>query len=406
MTLSLIRKAEKDLKNTFEMYEDVAYQNQEKIIKVYNNKKLRDYHFHNSSGYGYGDQGRDLLEEIYAEIFNTEDAIVRTQIVSGTHAITACLMGLLSPDDELISLTGKPYDTLQRVIGSNSNQKGTLVDKGIKYSELNLTPSGAVDYNAIDKMKKNPNMILIQRSKGYSLRPSLTVAEISEIIKAIRIQNKKTIIMVDNCYGEFTDIIEPSDVGADIIAGSLIKNPGGGLVPCGGYIAGKQDLIEQISYHITAPGLGKSLGASLVNHRLLFQGLFIAPHIVLQALKGASLLAYIFELLGYELFPKWNEKRGDIVQAISLNSIEKVLLFAQTVQSNSPVDSDITLEYGDMPGYEDKIIMAAGTFIQGSSIEISCDAPLREPYSVYYQGGLTYEHCRYVVNKLLESFTK
>jgi cystathionine beta-lyase family protein involved in aluminum resistance len=330
---------------------------------------------------------------------------VRSQLVSGTHAISACLFGLLRTGDRLLSITGSPYDTLASIIGRDKKNRGTLVERGITYEEIALKEMGEPDMQAISQaISEDITMVLIQRSRGYNLRPSLDVDEIAALIKLAKEKSPDTIVMVDNCYGEFTDYREPSQCGADITAGSLIKNPGGGLAPSGGYIVGKRDLVEQVAFHITAPGLGKKLGASLLNNRLLYQGLFLAPHVVLQALKGAALLAHVFEQLGYRAFPKWNEKRGDIVQAIQLNDSQEVLNFCQIIQSSSPVDCDVRLEYAELPGYDDEIVMAAGTFVQGSSIEMSCDAPLREPYCAFIQGGLTYEHCRYVAMNLLESF--
>lgn len=392
------------MENTFKSFEEIAYQNQVKVLNAFKHQRVRDTHFNVSTGYGYGDMGRDGLEEIYAEIFVAEDALVRSQIVSGTHAIAACLFGILRPGDELVSIMGSPYDTLASIIGKNNDIPGTLVDRGIKYSEARLQTDGAADFNSIAKsITKDTRMAFIQRSRGYSLRPSLTIDDIAHIISIIKTKNPDTLVMVDNCYGEFTDIKEPCQVGADIIAGSLIKNPGGGLVPSGGYVAGKKDLVEQVSYHLTAPGLGKELGASLINNRYLYQGVFMAPHVVMQALKSASLVAYIFEKYGYQVYPSWNELRGDIVQAVKLKNTNEVLNFCQVIQNNSPVDSDVRLEFAELPGYDDPVVMAAGTFVQGSSIELSCDAPLREPYCAYLQGGLTYEHCRYVIKELIES---
>jgi len=403
--MNLIREAEAQLTQQFQRYEQIAYANQEKVLKAMQKHHLRDSHFNTSSGYGYGDMGRDDLESIYAAVLGAEDAMVRSQIVSGTHAISACLMALLRPGDELVAIMGKPYDTLGKVIGRSVQDKATLLNRGIKYREVPLTPEGQPNYEVLtDYVGSSTKMVLIQRSRGYNLRPSLTIDELRRLIGRLRTINPHLIIFVDNCYGEFTDTLEPNQVGADLIAGSLIKNPGGGLAPAGGYIAGGRELVEEVAYHITAPGLGKELGASLQNNRLLYQGLFLAPHIVLQAMKGALLLSYVFERIGYKCYPRFNEQRGDIVQAVRMNSAEEVINFCQVVQNSSPVDSDVTLEYAPLPGYTDKIVMAAGTFIQGSSIEISCDAPLREPYTVYYQGGLTYEHCRYVVSQLLKNF--
>ncbi|NLV21518.1 MAG: hypothetical protein GXY49_05985 [Syntrophomonadaceae bacterium] len=401
--LHLIRQAEKDMQGLFTSYEEIAFDNQAKVLKAFQDHRVREGHFQFSSGYGYGDLGRDELESIYAQVFGAEDAMVRSQIVSGTHAISACLLALLRPGEELLSLAGSPYDTLLNVIGARSAHRGSLIERGIKYREIALLPSGEIDMEAIrsgitDKTK----MVLIQRSRGYSLRPALGVEKIRQAAEIVRQVNPKTIIFVDNCYGEFTDRLEPTQLGADLMAGSLIKNPGGGLVPSGGYILGRSDLVEEVAFHITAPGLGKELGASLINNRLLYQGLFMAPHTVLQALKTACLLAWICEQFGCAALPRWNEPRSDIVQAIQMSDAAAVIHFCQIVQRSSPVDSDVKLEYGDMPGYSDQIVMAAGTFVQGSSIELSCDAPLREPYTVYFQGALSYEHGRFVVQQIIE----
>jgi cystathionine beta-lyase family protein involved in aluminum resistance len=403
-SLQIIREAEKNLAVRFEELEENAYQNQAKVLSAYKKYHLRDSHFNPSSGYGYGDIGRERLEDIYAEVFKGEDALVRSQIVSGTHAISSCLFAILRPGDHLLSICGRPYDTLANIIGQDNNIPGTLVDRGINYEEVKLDQNGHPDYEAISvAVNKNTTMVLIQRSRGYSLRPAFSIEEIAKMVKLVRENNSSTIIMVDNCYGEFVELREPLECGADIMAGSLIKNPGGGLAPSGGYITGKQELVEKVAYHLTAPGLGKEMGAFLINKRNFFQGLFVAPHVVLQALKSALLLAYIFEQHGYQVSPCWNEARADIVQAVLLKNPDEVLQFCQLVQSNSPVDSDLTLEFGEMPGYSDKIVMAAGTFVQGSSIELSCDAPLREPYAVYIQGGLTYEHSRLVIKELIDT---
>ena len=391
------------MQELFAYYEEIAYDNQTKVLKAFQDHRVREGHFQFSSGYGYGDLGRDELESIYAQVFGAEDAMVRSQIVSGTHAISACLLALLRPGDELLSLVGSPYDTLRNVIGVNNPHRGSLIERGVKYREIPLLASGEADLAAIRQgISKQTRMVLIQRSRGYSLRPALTMENIKQVIAAVRQTKPDTIIFVDNCYGEFTDRLEPNYLGADLMAGSLIKNPGGGLVPSGGYILGRSELVEEVAFQITAPGLGKELGASLISNRLLYQGLFMAPHTVLQALKTACLLAWVGEHLECKVFPRWHEVRGDIVQAVQMNSAAEVIRFCQIVQSASPVDSDVRLEYGDMPGYADRVVMAAGTFVQGSSIELSCDAPLREPYTAYFQGALSYEHGRYVVRQLIE----
>lgn len=404
--LALINKAEKDMAETFRCYEEIAYFNQAKVLKAFQEHKVRDSHFLMSTGYGYNDMGRDDLESIYAQVFGAEDAMVRSQIVSGTHAISACLMAVLRPGDEVLSVVGSPYDTLLNVIGAKTAHRGSLIERGVRYREIALAENGTPDWEAIRTgINHDTRMVLIQRSRGYSLRPALYMEQIDKLIRLIRESNPETIIFLDNCYGEFTDQLEPTQIGADLMAGSLIKNAGGGLAPAGGYILGRQDLVEQVAYHITAPGLGKELGASLINNRLLYQGFFMAPHIVLQAIKTACLLAYVFAELGFEVLPRWNEKRGDIVQAVKMPSADEVIRFCQIVQNSSPVDSDVQLEYADMPGYADQVVMAAGTFIQGSSIELSCDAPLRAPYTVYYQGALTYEHGRFLAANLIDKFS-
>jgi cystathionine beta-lyase family protein involved in aluminum resistance len=402
-SIQIIREAEKKLADRFRELDEIAYLNQIKVVQAFRKHHLRDSHFNPSSGYGYGDVGRERLEDIFAEVFKGEDALVRPQIVSGTHAIASCLFGLLKPGDSLLGLSGKPYDTMANIIGQDANTRGSLVDRGVNYREIALNKDGTPDYEAIARaVGQNTTMAFIQRSRGYSLRPALPMEQIDKIVRLVKDKSPAAIVMIDNCYGEFVESSEPLEHGADIIAGSLIKNPGGGLAPAGGYIAGRKDLVEMIAYHLTAPGLGKEMGAGLVNRRSFFQGFFLAPHVVLQALKSAVLLAFIFEQYGYEVSPRWDETRADIVQAVLLQDPDQVLRFCQLIQSYSPVDSDLSLEYGEMPGYSDKIVMAAGTFIQGASIELSCDAPLRKPYGVYLQGGLSYEHCRFVIQNLID----
>ncbi len=402
--LQIIRASEKVLTDKFSQLEETAYVNQLKVLKSFQNHRVREYHFNTSSGYGYDDAGRAVLEEIYAQVFSAEDSIVRPQIVSGTHALAACLFGLLNPGDELLSLTGRPYDTLYGII---KDLPGSLISRKIRYKEVELDSKGKPDFAKIkESVSSSTTMVLIQRSRGYSQRPALTVEEIDTLSKIAKEINSNVFVFVDNCYGEFVQDKEPLEAGADLIAGSLIKNPGGGLAPAGGYICGNRYLVEKISWYLTAPGLGKELGASLINKRCFYQGLFMAPHTVLQALKGATLLAYVLEQCGYEVFPRWNEGRGDIVQAVRFGGAEEVIEFCQIVQNSSPVDCDVKLEYGDLPGYHDKVVMAAGTFVQGSSIELSCDAPMRSPYCAYLQGGLTYEHIRYVAAQILKLINK
>ncbi|NLO21686.1 MAG: hypothetical protein GX119_06755 [Syntrophomonadaceae bacterium] len=398
--IKTIRVAEKVLAEKFAQLEETAYLNQVKVLQAFQENQVRDYHFHtSSSGYGYNDLGREVLENIYAQVFSAPSALLRPQIVSGTHAISACLFGILRPGDELIALNGPPYDTLAGII---KDLPGSLTSRNIKYQEIPLDEEGKPNLQAIQHcLSAQSRMVMLQRSRGYSLQPALTVQDIEELVNLVKSINPDIIVFVDNCYGEFVQDLEPLDKGADLIAGSLIKNPGGGMAPTGGYICGRSDLVEQVSWQITAPGLGKELGAGLVDKRWFYQGLFIAPHTVLQALKGAILLAYLLEQQGYKVSPRWDETRGDIVQAVIFDDSLQVLEFCQVVQNSSPVDCDVRLEYGQLPGYKDGIVMAAGTFVQGSSIELSCDAPRRSPYCAYLQGGLSYEHIRYAAVQIL-----
>ena len=382
----------KDTAEIFKRVDEVAELNTRKVLDAMRQLKVSDAHFKTSTGYAYGDIGREKLDELFAKIFKAESALVRTQFVSGTHALATVLFGILRPGDELISLTGAPYDTMQTVIGHAVNSKGSLKEFGVGYREIELTDGNAY-FDAIkNSVTSKTKLALIQKSRGYSSRRTLTVDDIEKICAAVKSVNPNCAVFVDNCYGEFVETREPIEVGADIAAGSLIKNIGGGLAPTGGYIVGKKDLVELASYRLTAPGMGNELGASLGTPRLLYQGLFIAPHVTAQALKGAIFAAGIFSKLGYKTFPKVNEMRGDIIQAVELNLPEKLSAFCRAIQSFSPVDSFATPEAWDMPGYEDKVIMAAGTFVQGASIELSADGPMRPPYAVYFQGGLTFEH--------------
>lgn len=399
----MIRSAEKELRERFQEFEEVAYQNQARVLNAFREFKIRELHFQPSSGYGYSDMGREALENIYARVFGSEDALVRPQIVSGTHAIYSCLKAFLKPGDQLVSATGRPYDTLANVISSGSPE--SLTGAGVDYCEMPLGQGGYPDVEALEgALRENTKMVFIQRSRGYQARPAVPLAMIESIVKKVKLYNRDIIIMVDNCYGEFTSLNEPVGLGVDIMAGSLIKNPGGGLAPNGGYVCGRSELVQKAAWQITAPGLGKELGSIPFDKRYIFMGLFMAPHVVLQSLKGAVLLAYLFEKQGFAVAPLWNDPRSDIVQSIRLKDAEQVRRFCQLVQRYSPIDSDAALEYGELPGYMDGVVMAAGTFIQGSSIELSCDAPLREPYCAFWQGGLTYEHCRYVCERLVEEF--
>ena len=388
----LKREVLKESEPLFAHIEDVAEANTLKVLDAMRECRVSDAHFNTTTGYAYDDIGRGKLEELYAKIFGAERALVRTQFVSGTHALATVLFGILRPGDELVSLTGKPYDTMQTVIGYDNPSPGSLKEFGVLYNELPMV-AGKVDMAHIkDVITDKTKMVEIQRSRGYSMRSPLSIEDIRAITMEVHRIKPDCICFVDNCYGEFVDYEEPTQAGADIMAGSLIKNPGGGIAPTGGYIVGRDDLVELASYRLTAPGMGDELGASLSNNRLLFQGLFLAPHVVSQAIKGAIFAAGMFAKLGYKTLPLPTDVRGDIIQAIELGSADKLIAFCGGIQKYSPVDSFAAPEPWDMPGYADKIIMAAGTFVQGASIEFSADGPLRAPYNVYLQGGLTFEH--------------
>lgn len=379
--------------------ETAALVNTEKVITAFRNNMVSDYYLKPTTGYGYSDVGRDTLDLIYAEIFKAEAALVRSQFVSGTHALAVALLGNLRPGDELIGLTGTPYDTMQSIIGYPVKTKGSLVDLGVTYKELPMSGEH-VDLEAVKKIvTKNTKMVHIQRSCGYSsLRKTISVAEVGRIIAAAKEANPDVIAYVDNCYGEFIEKQEPTEVGADIMAGSLIKNLGGGLAPTGGYIVGRADLVENASYRLTAPGLGGEMGATLGDtQREFYQGLFLAPHVVQQAVKTAIFAAAVFQKLGYEVKPLPQEARHDIIQAIKLESKQRLCDFCIAIQSNSPVDAHVEPVPAPLPGYQDDIVMAAGTFVQGASIELSADGPCREPYNVFFQGGLTFEHGRLAI---------
>jgi cystathionine beta-lyase family protein involved in aluminum resistance len=390
--LDLKKEVLKETQPLFAHVDEVAEANTLKVLDAMRECKVSDAHFNTTSGYAYDDIGRGKLEELYAHIFGAERALVRTQFVSGTHALATVLFGILRPGDELVSLTGKPYDTMQTVIGYDNPSPGSLKEFGVLYNELPMI-DGKVDMAGIKNViTDKTKMVEIQRSRGYSMRNPLSIEDIRAITAEVHRIKPDCICFVDNCYGEFVDTLEPTQVGADIMAGSLIKNPGGGIAPTGGYIVGKDKLVELASYRLTAPGMGDELGASLANNRLLFQGLFLAPHVVAQAIKGALFAAGMFAKLGYKTLPLPTDVRGDIIQAIELGSAEKLIAFCGGIQKYSPVDSYAAPEPWDMPGYADQIIMAAGTFVQGASIEFSADGPMRAPYNVYLQGGLTFEH--------------
>lgn len=392
--LGFAAEIEADLKERFENIDAVAEYNQQKVIKAMQKNRVSDTHFAATTGYGYNDLGRDTLEDVYASVFNAESALVRPQLTCGTHALTIALAANLRPGDELLSPVGKPYDTLEGVIGI-CESKGSLAEYGVTYSQVDLLEDGSFDYEGIkNAINERTKMVTIQRSKGYQTRPTLSVEQIGELIAFIKNIKPSIICMVDNCYGEFVQTIEPTDVGADLCVGSLIKNPGGGLAPIGGYIVGKEEYVEQAAYRLTAPGLGKEVGATLGISGLLYQGLFLAPTVVAGALKGAIFAANLYERFGFPVIPNGSEPRYDIIQAVTLGTKEGIIAFCKGIQAAAPVDSFVTPEPWDMPGYDAEVIMAAGAFVQGSSIELSADAPIKPPYAVYFQGGLTWYHAK------------
>jgi len=397
-TIGLYDKAMQDVQGEFENLDEIREFNQLKVLTALQDERISESHFTNSSGYGYGDIGRDSLDKVYARIFNCESALVRPHFVNGTHAIGAALFGNLRPNDTMLSVCGTPYDTLLNIIGiSNMKDIGSLKDYGVKYKQLELNNKSKVDIDLMKKTlveDKSIKLLHIQRSTGYGWRKALLICEIEEIIKVAKAINPNVICFVDNCYGEFIEATEPTDVGADLVAGSLIKNIGGGIAPTGGYIAGKEEYVLQASYRLTIPGIGGECGSTFGVMRSLFQGLFLAPHITMEALKGAIFCARVMELAGFEVLPRYTDKRSDIIQAIKFNNKEMLINFIKGIQAGSPIDSFAQCEPWDMPGYEDKVIMAAGAFIQGSSIELSADAPIREPYIAYLQGGLTFDHAK------------
>ncbi len=402
--IDLVHEAEKQLEETYKNLDDIMEYNQYKVLDVFQKCRLSDMHFGWNTGYGYNDIGRETLEKTYAMLFCTEDAIVRPTIVNGTHALTLTLAGILRPGDELIYSSGRPYDTLEEVIGIRGKNNGSLKEFGISYKQVELTCEGRIDYEGIkNAVNKKTKMICLQRATGYGWRKAITIDEIKEWAAFIKQINPEIICMVDNCYGEFLDYYEPTEVGVDVMAGSLIKNPGGGLALTGGYVVGREDLIEQISYRMTSQGIGKECGLTFGQTRNMFQGLFIAPKTVNGAIKGAVLCSKVFENLGYDVCPRYNDARSDIIQSVKLGSPEAVIAFCQGIQAAAPVDAHVKPEPWDMPGYEDQVIMAAGAFVQGSSIELSADAPIREPYIVYFQGGLTYESSKYGVIKAMQT---
>ena len=392
-TFALCSQAEEEVRPQFAEIDKTAELNQIKVLKAFSEHKVSEAHLGYSTGYGYDDLGRDTLEKIYADVFGTESALVRSSIVSGTHAICSCLFGVLRPGDTLLSATGAPYDTLEEIIGKRGSGDGSLKEWGIGYREVPLLKDGKINLTALGEAlaDKSVRLVELQRSKGYAWRPSYTLSDMEDAIALIKQKRPDVFVMVDNCYGEFVESLEPPQIGADLIAGSLIKNPGGGLALTGGYLAGKRGLVEQISYRLTSPGIGAEVGASLGMNRHMYQGFFMAPHTVAQALKIAVLTAKVFEKLGYDVSPKAEDKRGDIIQSVKFGSSEKLCAYCRGIQRGAPIDSFVVPEPWDMPGYENQVIMAAGAFVSGASIEISADGPIRPPYAAYMQGGLTYE---------------
>ncbi len=401
--IELARSAENEISCTFDRINEIREINQYKVIAAMQEHNLSDSHFTGTTGYGYDDKGREVLDNVYASIFKAEAALVRHQIAAGTQALAVCLFGNLRPGDELVSITGKPYDTLEEVIGIRGEGAGSLKDFGVSYRQVELLEDGSIDLESVKcSISSKTKMVLIQRSRGYGWRPAIKICDMRKAIEAIKSVKKDVIVMVDNCYGEFVETEEPIEAGADIAAGSLIKNPGGGLVPAGGYVVGKAQYVKNAAYRLTAPGLGSKIGATLGNNRLMFQGLFMAPHVVAESIKGAVFCAAVMKRLGFDTDPQPDEIRSDIIQAIKFNNPESMIAFIQGIQKGSPVDAYVTPEPWDMPGYDSPVIMAAGAFIQGSSIELSADAPVKPPYTAYMQGGMVYEHVKLGVMSALK----
>ncbi|MCM1506709.1 MAG: methionine gamma-lyase family protein [Ruminococcus flavefaciens] len=389
--IELAEQAEKNCNASFRRIEETAEYNGAKVLKAFSDNKVSEPCFYGSTGYGYGDVGRDVIDKVFAQALGTEDALVRFNFVSGTHALSTALFGVLRTGDRIVSITGKPYDTLEEVIGiSGQKGNGSLMDYGVEYGQVDLLPDGTPDYSAIEKAVQGAKIAYIQRSRGYSLRPAFTVGDIEKMIISAKKGNPDVIIMVDNCYGEFVEEREPSQVGADIIIGSLIKNAGGGIARTGGYIAGRADLVELCSYRLTCVGMGKEVGCTLGMNREILLGLFFAPDVVSNAIKTSAFASELFTMLGFDCSPRKDDSRGDIITAVKLGSEELLTAFCRGIQKGAPVDSFVTPEAWDMPGYSDKVIMAAGAFTNGASIELSADAPVREPFAVWMQGGITY----------------
>lgn len=389
------------------LVEKIAFLNQQKVIQAFKNHGVSNHHFHPSFGYGYDDEGRDTLEKVYATTFGSEAALVRPQIISGTHAISISLFGVLRPNDELLYITGKPYDTLQSIVSGGKEDTGSLADFGITYNHVDLMETGEVNWDSVKSaVKSNTKVIAIQRSKGYAVRPSFTIEQIKQMVIEIRSIKEDAIIFVDNCYGEFVEELEPTDVGADLMAGSLIKNPGGGLAKIGGYIAGKEEFVTKCAYRMTSPGIGGEAGASLNALMDMYQGFFLAPHVVSQAVKGAIFTSALLEEIGMTTEPHYAEPRTDLIQSVSFQTADQMIQFCKAIQMHSPVNAQFMPEPAYMPGYADDVIMAAGTFVQGSSMELTADGPIRPPYTAFIQGGLTYEHVKYAILGAVQTFNK
>ena len=403
----IVNNAEQKVKQYFELVDEIKEYNQEKVLKAFYNHKIGLEHFATVSGYGHDDIGREALDKVFADVFKAEKAVVRNHFVSGTHTLACCLFGNLRYGEKLVSVAGSPYDTMEEVIGKRGDKRASLIGHGISYDEVPLINDMDVDLEGIkNKIDKTVNMVLIQRSRGYSLRKSLNIDTIRKIIEIVKSKNPNCICFVDNCYGEFVEKLEPLEVGADLIAGSLIKNPGGGIVEAGGYVAGKEEYVDQAAYRLTAPGIGAEGGAMLNQLRLIFQGLFMAPSIVSEAVKGAILASQVFEDMGFISTPKPNEVRTDLIQTIKFGAPEPLLEFCKTLQMYSPVESYLTPVPDEVPGYDDKLIMAGGSFIEGSTIELSADGPVRPPYAVYMQGGLNYAHVKIALKGIVDKLLK
>lgn len=397
-------KAERKIVNRIQEIDRIVDRNQWKVIEAFQRNKVSDFHFAGSTGYAYNDRGREVIDEVYADVFGAESALVRPHFASGTHTISTALFGILRPGDELLYITGRPYDTLHKVIGETGDGTGSLKDFGIGYREVSLLENGGIDWKGVEEAITSATKVIgIQRSRGYDWRSSFTVEQIGVMVDKVKAIKSDVIVFVDNCYGEFTEELEPTEVGVDIMAGSLIKNPGGGIAETGGYICGKQRYVDQAAYRLTAPGIGREVGAMLGTTRGIYQGLFLAPNTVGQAVKGSIYAAAIFEEVGFVTKPAWDEKRTDLIQAVSFSGPDHLIAFVQGIQRAAAVDSHVVPEPWDMPGYEHPVIMAAGTFIQGGSLELSADAPIREPYIGYMQGGLTYSHVKYGVLMALQT---